>query len=54
MRRFVVLILCLMCTSRTVFAETRQLVINNVVVDQRSGLSLLRWQAFRFDANGDH
>ena len=41
MRRFTILILCLVCTSRTVSAQTRQLVINSVVVDQASGLSLV-------------
>ena len=41
MRRFFVLILCLVCTARTVSAETRQLVINSVVVDPVSGLSLV-------------
>jgi hypothetical protein len=35
-----------MCTTRTVSAETRQLVINNVVVDQRSGLSLVSGKHF--------
>ncbi len=46
MRRFILLILCLVCTTRTVSAETRQLVINNVVVDQRSGLSLVSGKHF--------
>ena len=41
MRRFTILVLCLMCTARTVSAEQRQLVINSVVVDPNSGLSLV-------------
>ncbi len=46
MRRFTLLILCLVCTTRTVSAEVRQLIINNVVVDQRSGLSLISGKHF--------
>ena len=46
MRRFILLILCLVCATRTVSADTRQLVIHNVVVDQRSGLSLISGKYF--------
>ena len=46
MRQLTILILCLMCATRTVSAETRQLVINSVVVDQASGLSLVSGNYF--------
>src|SRR5258706_3368494 len=46
MRRFILLILCLVCTTRTVSADTRQLVIHNVIVDLRSGLSLVSGKYF--------
>src|ERR1700704_3413798 len=41
MRKLAILIVCLVCATRTVSAETRQLVINSVVVDQGSGLALV-------------